>query len=275
MRCCHTSEMYFSFLCMLTLHLINSHLLPQCKTGIAKVVYMMHSWAFEFTVLLSWRRIFGLCAKARSLPVWSQSTLCQQSCKWCSEGQFSLPSLSPISPSHFIFACRIRKLVLSENVPDKTTQLLIRSPVWLAAWVPARARGGSREPGIILLAAPHAQDVLGDGRVEESSQAWALLVVDSTGLPPLVLFSGLVFTVRCWRCFLLHDIYQDAIQWSLIRSISLLHAIQVFNNTSCFELLLTHTHIHTYSHTLNISLILIISKLEHCTDCMAKSVQRV
>lgn len=114
-----------------------------------------------------------------------------------SEGQFSLPPLSPVSPSHFLFACQIRKFVSSENVPDKTKKLLIRSPVWLAAWVPAWARGGSREPEIVILAAPHAQAIFWDGRVEESSQAWALLVVDLTGLPSLMLFSGLAFTVRC------------------------------------------------------------------------------
>lgn len=55
----------------------------------------------------------------------------------------------------------------------------------------------SREPEVVILAAPHAQTVLCGGRVEESSQAWALLPVDSTVLPSLMLFSGLVFIVSC------------------------------------------------------------------------------
>lgn len=58
----------------------------------------------------------------------------------------------------------------------------------LAAWVPAQARGGSREPGILILAAPRAQAVLCDGRIEESSQALPLLVLDSTGLPTGAIF---------------------------------------------------------------------------------------
>lgn len=41
-RCCHISEMYLSFLCMLTMHLIHLHLLPQYKTCITKIVYMIY-----------------------------------------------------------------------------------------------------------------------------------------------------------------------------------------------------------------------------------------
>lgn len=42
-RCCLFSEMYLSFLFLLTMHLINLHLLPQYKICIAKIVYMMYS----------------------------------------------------------------------------------------------------------------------------------------------------------------------------------------------------------------------------------------
>lgn len=223
--------------------------------------------ALDFRELLSWYCIFGLCAKAHSLPVWPQSTSCQQSCKQWSEGQFSLPSLSPVSPFHFIFVCQIRKFVSSENVPDKTKQLLIRPPIWLAAWVPARARGGIREPGVITLAAPHAQAVLRDGRVEERLQAWLLIQL----------------AYHHWCYFLVWSSQWDAddvsCSMTFLSGCNTVKSYRVYiivtGNSSFKQDILLWTVSHTYTHTLSILLILAISVLVHSTDCMAKSVQRM
>lgn len=84
----------------------------------------MFQVALEFRGLLSWHWIFGLCAKGPSLP----ENILPTELRVIVRGQFSLPSLPPVSPSHFLFAHPIRKCISSENVPDKTKQLLIRSP---------------------------------------------------------------------------------------------------------------------------------------------------
>lgn len=97
---------------------------------------------FEFRELVAWHGTSGLCAEAPSLQSGPPAPSCQK--------------VSSAVRSHFLFARQIREFDLSENVPDKATQLgfnLVNSPVWLACLVPAVARGGSKEPSITLPAA--------------------------------------------------------------------------------------------------------------------------
>lgn len=138
-RCCHISEMYLIFLFMLTMHLINLHLLPQYQIAIAKIVYMMYS---------KWLLTLGsFCPDMASLACVLRYTPCQCVPR-AHPGKRAASDCQKVSSAfllslNFIFACPIRKFILSENVPDKTKQLLIMSPIWLAAWVPARARGAA------------------------------------------------------------------------------------------------------------------------------------